>query len=151
MLSLSTAIQLKEAGLKWTPGLLDYFAIPERGMDEKVFVISDLLVTVEMLSGSQIVSFQGASEWALDYLVTSEAVWVPREDQLRQLLQDALLMQGNPGCRLISGLKGCTCTIELRGAKLEFTHPDASEAYAQALLTLLQAGETLHLPDTTGN
>jgi len=38
---LSIARLLKDAGLQWQPELNDFFAIPDRGIDEKIFVISD--------------------------------------------------------------------------------------------------------------
>ena len=139
MISLKTSIQLKQAGLVWVPTVNDFFAIPDRGMDEKLFVISDLLVTVEQLQGMQVVSFQGASEWALDYLVTADTVWMPREDQLRQALEAALLQDGHPEVRLVSGIKACRCSILFGGKRLPFRAADACEAYAKALLHVLEA------------
>ena len=78
MISLKAARKLKEAGLKWEPALHDFFAIPDRGMDERIFVISDMMITLELLSGMEVVSFQGASEWAFDYLLSSVVIWMPR-------------------------------------------------------------------------
>jgi hypothetical protein len=62
MLSLSTARKLKDAGLTWTPAMHDFFAIPDRGFDDKVFVISDIFVNVEMLSGHLEATFHGNVE-----------------------------------------------------------------------------------------
>ncbi|MGW8249388.1 MAG: pilus assembly protein CpaE [Anaerolineales bacterium] len=139
MISLSSAQKLKKAGLQWAPELNDYFAIPERGMDERVFVISDMLVTVEMLKGMQIVSFQGASEWALDYLVASEAVWLPREDQLRSALEALLLAVGRPEFHLSGGLEGYRCEISYHDEQVSFESAQAVEAYTAALLFILQS------------
>ncbi len=139
MISLSTARELKAAGLNWIPTMLDFFAIPDRSMDDKVFVISDILVTVDMLQGMQIVSFQGASEWALDSLVTTEAVWLPNETQLRQSLEGALLEIGQPDLRLVCGLNGCRCEFLYNGELRSFEDRDASEAYAAGLLYLLKS------------
>ena len=139
MISLETARRLKEAGLDWQPSLNDFFAIPERDMDEKIFVISDMLVTVDVLQGMQAVSFQGASEWALDSLVTDETVWLPREEQLRQALVAALIETGRPEMRLTGTLRGYRCQISFRDDSLSFEATDASEAYAAALLFLLRA------------
>jgi hypothetical protein len=139
MISLETAQKLKQAGLKWSPALHDFFAIPERNLDERIFVISDLLVTVEMLGGLQIVSFQGASEWALDYLVAADALWMPREDQLRSCLEALLLAGGSPEIQLTSGLGGYSSIIRYRDEQLAFDAGDASEAYSAALLYLLKA------------
>lgn len=138
MISLATAKKLKRAGLQWQPALLDFFAIPDRQMDEKIFVISDMLVTVDILQGMQVVSFQGASEWALDSLVTRETVWLPREEQLRQALEAALLATSRPELHFTSGLSGYRCTIQVHDQALTFDASDASEAYAAALLYLLR-------------
>jgi len=139
MISLTTAIQLKEAGLKWVPALHDFFAIPERNLDERLFVISDMLVTVEQLSGMQVVSFQGASEWALDYLLTTEAVWVPGEDQLRKALEAILFTK--PGWRfeLAVDENSHRCLIPWGEEELIFEAEDANQAYAAALLFLLNS------------
>lgn len=137
MLSLSLARQLKQAGLEWQPRLYDYFAIPDREMDERIFVISDLLATLETLQGELVVAFQGASEWALDDLAAGELVWLPREDQLRQALEAALLARGRSQIRLDCGLSGCRCTIQPGEQALTFRGEDAGQAYAAALLYLL--------------
>jgi hypothetical protein len=99
MLSLSTARRLKAAGLAWTPGLHDFFAIPDRGLDDRVFVISDVSVDIELLKGQSIVTFNGTSEWAMDYEVMSEVVWMPTEEQLRQQLEQRLA-PGSPALKL---------------------------------------------------
>ncbi len=138
MISLATAQKLKTAGLVWEPRALDWFGIPERGMDEKVFVISDMLANIEMLQGFQVVAFQGASEWALDAIVTSEVVWVPREEQLRQAVVSGLLEFGISSLRLDSDLSGCHVSISPEGRGLSFDHQDAEEAYAAVLLYLLE-------------
>jgi len=138
MISLETARRLKDAGLRWQPALHDFFAIPERSMDERVFVIGDLLATVEVIQGRRVVAFQGASEWALDNLAVSEVIWLPREDQVRALLESALLEKGRAETRLDGGLNGYTCTILIDGEAHTFHASQAVEAYAAALLFLLE-------------
>lgn len=137
MISLETARNLKSAGLTWVPALHDFFAIPDRSMDERVFVISDMLVTVDLMQGLQVVAFQGASEWALDSLVTTDAVWLPSEEQLRQALEASLLAAGRPELRLACGLNGCRCEITHDNQPLAFEAANGSEAYAAALLHVL--------------
>jgi hypothetical protein len=139
MISLKTAIQLKDAGLKWVPALHDFFAIPERNLDERLFVISDMLVTVEHLSGMQVVSFQGASEWALDYLLAAEAVWMPREDQLRRALEAVLISEPGWRIELVVDENVCRCLIPWGEEELVFEAEDTSQAYAEALLFLINA------------
>jgi hypothetical protein len=138
MISLPTARALKAAGLSWTPAMMDFFAIPDRQMDDRIFVISDMLVTVDLLQGKQVVSFQGASEWALDSLVTTDAVWMPSEAQLRQALEGALLATGRPELRLFSRLNGYRCEFQFLGQPASFEDRDASEAYAAGLLYVLK-------------
>ncbi len=139
MISLQTARQLKEAGLTWRPALLDYFAIPDRGLDERIFVISELLATLENIHDQSVIAFQGASEWALDDLPTEEMVWLPREDQLRQALETTLLLTtGRPEIRVICGVDGYQCTIWRAGQPMTYKSRDLSEAYAAALLDVLR-------------
>ena len=148
MISLDLSRQLKQAGLVWKPVLHDFFAIPDRGFDNMRFVISDLHANIEQLLGSQVVAFQGASEWALDYLVTSEAVWMPTETQLRQILQAHLASEPQPAVRLACEPALCRCTIQFKNQSFSFEHPGADQAYAQALLHILS--EEPAMPDDSG-
>lgn len=138
MIKLETARKLKNSGLRWVPALHDFFAIPERNLDERLFVISEMLVTVESLRGMQVVSFQGASEWALDYLLTTEAVWMPREDQLRLALESILINHPGWTVSLVTDSDGYHCLVAWGESELSFEDQDASEAYAAALLFLLK-------------
>ena len=138
MITLETACKLKKAGLVWEPALHDFFAIPDRELDDSVFVISDVQVTVESIFGAQVVSFQGASEWALDSLLKDEAVWLPSEEQLRDALEVVLLKAGESGVQLFSDLDGCRCMVSVGGERLKFSASQASEAYAKAFLFLLK-------------
>jgi hypothetical protein len=142
MITLEMARQLKEVGLQWIPAQLDTFGIPDRNLDDKIFVISDMLVTAEKLGDMPIVSFQGATEWALDYIVTAETVWIPSEGQLRQRLEAALLEGGRPELHLSVGLNGCRleCSYHDRRIFLEGTDPE--ELYARALLHILKVSRS---------
>lgn len=137
MITLNTAQELKAAGLKWSPALHDFFAVPDRGMDHRVFVISDMLTNIENLFGSPVVAFQGASEWALDYLVTSEAVWVPTESQLRQIIEENLLKEQNASLSLSWNMRNYQCEIFIKDRLQTFEDPDAATAYGKALLYIL--------------
>lgn len=141
MLLLSTAKKLKEAGLSWKPALHDFFAIPDRGFDEKVFVISDMFVNVELLRGHLEATFHGSVEWALDHIVVDELVWLPTEEQLRNELEGRLIPVSGAGVKLASTADGYTCEFLIGDRRLHFEAFDASEAYASALLHLLAAGE----------
>ena len=139
MIPLALAKQLKDAGLTWRPELLDYFGLPDRSMDERIFVISDMLATVELLAGSQMVAFQGASEWALDSIITQDVVWIPREDQLRLAFEAALLESGRPEFMITGGLGGYQIELIFGEQKLAFNAANLEDAYARALLHLLRS------------
>lgn len=143
MISLHSALELKEAGLSWEPKLLDCFGLPDRNMDDKVFVISDMLVTVDVMQGLQVIAFQGASEWAIDSLATTEAVWLPTETQLRQALEAALLEAGRPELRLSSGLGGYRLDFVFQDEPIALEGREASELYARALLLTLKGASNL--------
>jgi hypothetical protein len=94
--------------------LMDFFA--SRTPDGRtVFVISDMLVTVDLLR-KQVVSFQGASEWALDSLVTTDAVWMPVEAKLRQAWK-ALYWPPAARLHLFSKLNGYRCEFQFLGGR----------------------------------
>jgi hypothetical protein len=87
VLSLELARALHDAGVRWEPQPGDLFVIPDRDLDEQLFVLSDMVVqTLQPPDGPPILAFNGTTEWALDSLEAGEAVWLPREDQLRELL-----------------------------------------------------------------
>lgn len=140
MLSLDTAKKLKKNGLQWTPQDGDSFFIPFHDLDEQVYLISDMSVLVEQMGEEQAITFNGTAEWALDHLVLGDAVWVPREDQLRELLEKQLVERGEsqPVLTLSTTSDGYHCQIRWEGALQSFEDFGASEAYGKALLYLLE-------------
>ncbi|MGC9399014.1 MAG: pilus assembly protein CpaE [Anaerolineae bacterium] len=139
MIALETARTLKEAGLRWLPRDGDRFAIPDRGLDDHVFVVSRMSATVQRLRGHLVIAFQGAYEWALDYIWLDEVVWLPHEAQLRAALEAHLVSSpGQPTLRLTGTPGGYVCEILFRGSYLTFEADDAGEVYAEALLYILR-------------
>jgi hypothetical protein len=137
MLSLLTARALKQAGLAWKPAEFDFFSIPDRGLDERVFVISSMPAAIGQIQGQPMVTFEGAVEWALDYVATGEVVWLPTEEQLRGLLAARLAAEPRFVLNLSVTPAGCRCAITFDGQALSFEASDTSEAYAAALLHVL--------------
>ena len=131
MIPLHLARQLHDAGLRWEPADGDRFVLPDRGMDEEVFTISRMVVEVRTAPIGQVIAFNGTTEWALDAVEQAEAVWLPREQQLREALGDALLS-------LVSTDDGWRCTTRVDGQLAEAEAGTADEAYAQALLGVLE-------------
>ncbi len=139
MVSVDIAQQLREAGMRWTPGEHDTFMVPGTGLEQKVFVISELAALVQPLAGVQHITFHGSSEWALDHVMVRDAVWLPSETQLRQELERRL---PSPTYTLEHGSTGYRCVVP--GVDGDEFYPSAEDAYAAALLRILRApgGET---------
>lgn len=138
MIPIPLAQQLKAAGLVWRTNNYDFFAIPERGLDDRVFVLADMMAYTELVQGWPVVAFHGTAEWALDYILTSEVVWMPTEEQLREALEAHLCDAGQPAALSLSReTDGYRCTLDPDGAPAPFDAPTAGEAYALALLNLL--------------
>jgi hypothetical protein len=132
VIGVQLAWRLREAGLGWKPALGDRFAIPDRDLDDEVFVLSNMTIQVHNVPEGRVIGFNGTTEWALDDLELEEAIWLPREDQLRELL-------GGTFRGLRRDTAGFEVTMELLGEQRRFEGPSAEEAYAGALLHLLAA------------
>jgi hypothetical protein len=132
VLSVALARSLREAGLQWTPARGDSFVMPNKGMDSDVFVLSDMTIEVQHFPGGPVIGFNGTTEWALDSIEQSEALWVPAEHQLRELLGDAFAGLAPTG-------DGYRVTLRVDDATSGYDGPSPAEAYALALLSLLRS------------
>jgi hypothetical protein len=132
MVSLDLARRLRDAGMTWKPAPGDWFAIPDRDMDDEVFVLSNMTIEVHELPEGPVIGFNGTTEWALDDLAKDEAIWLPREDQLREML-------GGAFHRLEPAGEACRVTAAIAGRRTEFLGATAEEAYGTALLALFAA------------
>lgn len=126
---------MKDAGIEWHPSLHDFFAIPDVGLDQKVFIVNDMMAEVEVMGGRRAITFHGVVEWALDYVLPMDAVWLPQEAQLRNLLLGAL----GPAAvtRLICTTDGYRCEIQNGVIDAGFDADSAGDAYGLALLACL--------------
>lgn len=127
MIALDLARRLAAAGFAWTPANGDRFAVPDRDLDDHVFVISDMVVEVQRLETGALLRFNGTTEWALDSVEQSEVVWLPREDQLRDLLGERFV-----GLARQDGTFAVTATLD--GGTRRYVDGDCECAYARALL-----------------
>ncbi|MFA9444976.1 pilus assembly protein CpaE [Egicoccus sp. AB-alg6-2] len=127
-----TARRLHDAGLPWTPSEGDRFVLPGRGMDADVFTIAAMVVEVRDAPAGRLIAFNGTTEWALDAVEQAEAIWLPREEQLREALGSAMLS-------LVRAEDGWRCTVRVDRRLVEVAAAEADEAYAEALLQVLQA------------
>jgi hypothetical protein len=132
VLSIELARALRDAGLQWKPARGDSFVVPDREMDSDVFVLADMTIDVHHFPAGPVIGFNGTTEWALDSLEQSEALWVPAEHQLRELLGDAFAGLAPTG-------DGYRVTIRIDGATGGYDGRDPADAYARALLHLLRS------------
>ncbi len=140
MITLSLAKRLKDAGLVWHADVNDFFAIPERDMDDHVFVISDLMANLGLFRGWPVVTFHGTAEWALDYILSTEVVWLPREEQLREAILTTLQGQGLQSLQLDFNGQSYHCKLVLDNETRLVEELSAPAAYGQILLQLLERG-----------
>ena len=134
VISRQLASDLRRAGLTWTPAKGDWFVIPDKGLDGLEFVISDMVVeTRQMAMGRQLLAFNGTTEWAMDMLAASEALWLPRESQLREVLGEAFI-----GLEHIPGeTPGYAVSTLVGNTEQRFVDIDVEAAYGRAALALL--------------
>ncbi len=136
MISRELALQLRDAGLVWHPASGDRFQLDlpsnvEADVEADTFTVSEMTIEARRYPTGSILAFNGTTEWALDSVAIADAVWLPREDQLRELLRATF--------RALRRLADAyEVEIELAGAIRRFEHPDAAEAYGMALLALIE-------------
>ncbi|MBN9607312.1 MAG: hypothetical protein J0G30_11950 [Actinomycetales bacterium] len=138
MISTGLAAELRAAGLQWAPISGDRFQLSGPDFEGDVFTVSDMTIEAHRYPSGTVLGFNGTTEWALDSVALEDALWLPREDQLRELLRGAFLgLRREPvgehgGARYV-------VTVRIQGSDREFAKEDAEEAYGAALLELIRA------------
>jgi hypothetical protein len=132
MIPTERARALRDAGLEWRPTVGDRFVLPGRGMDDEVFTIAEMVVEVRDAPVGRLIAFNGTTEWALDAVEQADALWLPRESQLREALGDRFRS-------LIRAHDGWRCTVQVGPSFVEVAATSAVGAYADALQQVLQA------------
>ncbi len=130
VISVGLALRLRSSGVRWYPARGDRFVLPHRDMDDEVFVLSDLSVETHDVGSTTVLGFNGAVEWALDAVELHEALWLPTEGQLRELLRGTFLRLEADGSRY-------TVALRVGGQEIRIEAADAVEAYGLALLHLV--------------
>ncbi len=129
MISTELARALRDSGLPWHPTAGDAFRIDRIEAEEDVFILSDMTVEAHDFPTGTVLGFNGTTEWALDSVDKDEALWMPHEHQLRDLLGAAFVS--------LSGRWVVEALID--GETLTFEADAAADAYARALLTRLDS------------
>lgn len=132
LISERLAGALRGAGLQWTPAPGDRFVIPQPELAGHVFTLSEMTIEAHHYPTGTVLGFNGTTEWALDSVAMEDALWLPREDQLRELL----------GATFVSleqvGEDWVVSTREPGGAVVRHEAATAPDAYGSAVLALVQ-------------
>lgn len=144
MIDVALAHSLRDAGLRWHPATGDRFLIESAAFQAEdgepdIFTISEMTIEAHDYPTGTELGFNGTTEWALDSVSTDDSLWLPREDQLRELLGPTFrsLTKGTepePSYRIL---------VTVDREEHEFTDADAENAYGQALLAYIDA--SLHI------
>jgi hypothetical protein len=128
-ISPELARALRDSGLVWRPAAGDAFIIDRVEADDDVFILSDMVVEAHHFPSGTELGFNGTTEWALDSVPLEDALWLPHEHQLRELL----------GGAFVSLMAGPTVTATIDGAVQTFAADATADAYGRALLALLDS------------
>ncbi len=129
MISSELARALRDSGLVWKPEVGDAFIIDRIEADSDIFYLSDLTIEAHAYPSGTVLGFNGTTEWALDSVALEETLWLPHEHQLRERL----------GSTFVSLEPSWVVTVLIDGAALRFEADAASDAYARALIHLLDS------------
>lgn len=134
MISVTTAERLAASGVTWHPREGDRFVVRAADLDDEIFTLANMVVEARDYPTGTLLAFNGTTEWALDSVPASRALWLPREDQLRELLGGTFRSLA----RSTSGEYAVVVEIPAQPAR-SFIDDDPAEAYAAALLALIGA------------
>jgi hypothetical protein len=135
MISVELSRTLREAGLRWHPATGDRFVIDKPGVDDDVYTVSEMTVERHDYPTGTILGFNGTTEWALDSVDADDSLWLPREDQLRELLGPSFVSlarsidHGDAPAFTVTALIGETPQL--------FTDVDPAVAYGHALASYI--------------
>jgi hypothetical protein len=138
VISTALARALRDSGLVWRPAIGDAFLIDRVEVDAEIFHLSDMTVEAHEFTTGTVLGFNGTTEWALDSVSIEDALWLPSETQLRELLRSAFTTLNAVG-------SGFAVTASVDRFARVFEAALAEDAYARALLAVIDAsvGETL--------
>ncbi len=137
MISTALARELRAAGLVWTPVSGDSFQIALADFEGDVFTVSDMTIEAHRYPGGTVLGFNGTTEWALDSVALDDALWLPREDQLRELLRGTFRSLERAAAE--QGPVVYTVRAGIGDRDAAFSSDDPSEAYGLAVLALIRS------------
>lgn len=133
MIGVAWAVRLAEAGVVWRPAPGDRFTLREGELHGEVFTVADMVVEARDYPTGVELAFNGTTEWALDSVRLADALWLPREDQLRGLLGGAF--------RRLAPVGGAfEVAIAIPGRlDVGYRADQVADAYAMAVVGLVEA------------
>lgn len=131
MISPDVARELRRLGVSWQPRPGDRFMVDRAEMTDSTFWVSDFTIEVHEYGAERVLGFNGTTEWALDSVPVETCLWLPREDQLRELLGTMLV-------RLERHDDGWLVVWRVDGTEHRSHGAAPDDAYAAALLRALQ-------------
>ncbi|MFB2556297.1 pilus assembly protein CpaE [Herbiconiux liangxiaofengii] len=134
MISIVLARALRTAGLRWHPRSGDGFVIESVEAGDEVYTVSEMTAEVHEHPGGTLIGFNGTTEWALDSVDLGDTLWLPREEQLRELLRDGFVSLVAE--RLDDEVLYLVTAI-IRGEPRTFEALSAADAYGEAVLDLI--------------
>lgn len=137
MISRPLALRLRDAGLHWRPSTGDRFQLLRQDMESTgtdAFTVSDMTVEAHAFPSGTVLGFNGTTEWALDSVAIEDALWLPREDQLREALKATFRRLERD-----DGEAGWRVTCVFRGEDISCLADAPEDAYAMAVLAELEA------------
>ena len=137
MISTALARELRDAGLVWTPASGDSFQIALADFEGDVFTVSDMTIEAHHYPSGSVLGFNGTTEWALDSVALDDALWLPREDQLRELLRGTFRSLERTASD--DGPVIYTVRASIEGMDAAYSSDDPSEAYGLAVLALIRS------------
>ena len=133
MISRELAVALREAGVRWIPTSGDRFSLVDPAFEGDIFTLSDMTIEAQGPPEARVLGFNGTTEWALDSVEIQAALWLPREDQLRQLMGATFV-----GLRVADD--GFVLTVRLPPRPDEEIEAEtAADAYALGVLARIAA------------
>ena len=137
MISRPLALRLRHAGLVWRPATGDRFQFIAQDMEStgtEAFTVSDMTIEAHAFPTGTILGFNGTTEWALDSIAIEDALWFPREDQLREALKGTF-----ERLERSSESDGWLVTCTFLGESMTHLADTAEDAYAMAVLAEVEA------------
>src|SRR5207245_2692586 len=131
VISRPLALRLREAGLVWRPAAGDRFQLLRQDMEAtgaEAFTVSEMTIEAHQYATGTVLGFNGTTEWALDSVALEDALWLPREDQLRAALKGTFVRLE----RKTDPERWSVVTV-FRGDRWEHEAETAEDAYALAV------------------